>query len=133
MPNIAEGTFEVHLTPQSDEMFGSESKLGRMFIDKSFQGELSGTSEGQMLSARTSTDGSAGYVAIERVNATLGIRSGTFVLQHVGTMNRGKSSLTVTVVPDSGTDDLEGISGTMNIIIKQDRHYYEFEYSFADD
>src|SRR5271165_4091355 len=100
-----------------------------MSIDKQFHGDLEGTSKGEMLGAMTEVKGSAGYVAIERVTGTLNGRSGTFVLQHSGTMTRGTQHMTITVVPDSGTGGLAGISGSMTIIIKEGgKHFYEFEY-----
>ena len=102
--------------------------LGRMSIDKTFFGELDATSKGEMLSAMTAVKGSAGYVAIERVTGQLNGHSGSFVLQHSGTMNRGEPQLTVTVVPDSGTEQLTGLSGTMTIKIVDKKHFYEFEY-----
>src|SRR5271166_2979242 len=113
----ASGTFEVKLTPQKDEG-GADSGLGRMSIDKQFHGDLEGTSKGFMLSsAATIVKGSGGYVAMERVTGTLKGRTGNFVLQHSGTMTRGIPQLSVTVVPDSGTDQLEGLAGTMTIKI----------------
>ena len=103
-----------------------------MSIDKQFHGDLEGTSQGQMLAAGTSVKGSAGYVAIEKVTGTLRGRSGSFVLQHSGTMTRGAPQLLITVVPDSGTDQLAGLTGKMNIIIAADgKHSYEFEYTIA--
>ena len=120
MSNRAVGTFEVKLNPQDE---------GRMSIDKEFQGDLEGTSKGQMLMAGSeSVKGSAGYVAIERVTGTLNGRSGTFYLQHSGTMNRGAGELTVTVIPDTGTDQLTRLRGRMNIIIEGGKHSYEFDY-----
>lgn len=127
----ATGPFEVKLTPQAPE---SESPtLGRMKLDKQFHGELEATSQGQMLAHSTSTKGSAGYVAMEVVSGTLGGRKGTFVLQHNGTMNRGEAELSVTVVPDSGTDELRGLNGVMKIRIEPDgKHFYDFEYEIAE-
>ena len=124
--NQATGTFVVKLTPQED---GDNGGLGRMRIDKQFQGDLEGTSQGQMLAARSSVKGSAGYVAMEQVSGILGVRSGTFVLQHSGTMTRGEPQLSVTVVPDSGTADLTGLSGKMAINIAAGEHSYVFEYA----
>jgi hypothetical protein len=122
----ASGTFAVQLKPQDD---GPETVLGRMTIDKQFQGDLVATSKGQMLMAGTSVEGSAGYVAIEKVEGTLGGRSGSFFLQHSGTMTRGVGDLTINVIPDSGTGELVGLSGRMNIIIAADgAHSYEFDY-----
>ena len=126
----ARGTFEVKLTPQAD---GDASEgLARMSLDKQLHGDLEAVSQGQMLSAGTAVKGSAGYVALERVRGTLLGRAGTFVLQHYGLMNRGTPSLTITVVPDSGTEELTGISGTMSIEIAGGRHSYDFEYTLPD-
>jgi hypothetical protein len=100
-----------------------------MTIDKKFHGDLEATSKGQMLTAMSAVKGSAGYVAVERVTGSLNGRKGTFVLQHSATMNRGTPQLSVTVVPDSGTDQLEGLTGKMMIIIAEGKHSYDFEYS----
>lgn len=124
--NQATGTFQVKLTPQTD---GEDLGLGRMTINKQFHGDLDASSQGQMLAARSSVTGSAGYVAIERVSGSLGGRTGTFVLQHSGTMTRGEPQLSVTVVPDSGTGDLTGLSGKMAIKIAEGAHSYIFEYA----
>jgi hypothetical protein len=126
----ATGTFEVKVTPQTADDSSQDATLGRMSIDKQFHGDLQGTSKGQMLTAGTAVKGSAGYIAIERVNGTLRGRSGTFILQHTGTMTRGTPQLSVTVLPDSGTDQLVGLTGTMNIIIAPDgKHSYDFAYA----
>ncbi len=109
----ASGTFEVKLTPQP----GEGAAVGRMSIDKQFHGDLEGTSKGEMLTGMTAVKGSAGYVAIEQVTGTLKGRSGTFLLQHTGTMTRGAPELTVTVVPDSGTGELSGLAGRLTIQI----------------
>jgi hypothetical protein len=106
-----------------------ESKLGRMSIDKQISGGLEAITAGQMLSAMTTTKGSAGYVAIELVTGVLNGKRGTFVLQHTGTMKRGAPSLVVTVVPDSGTGELVGLEGEFKIIIEEGQHFYEFTYS----
>ena len=128
----ASGTFEVKLSPQAmDDK--THANLGRMSIDKQFHGDLEGTSKGEMLSAATSVKGSAGYVAIERVSGTLQGRSGSFVLQHSGTMTRGEPQLTITVVPDSGTGQLVGLAGKMMIKITEGKHSYEFEYTLAEN
>jgi hypothetical protein len=100
-----------------------------MSIDKSITGDLVATTTGQMLSAMTEVKGSAGYVAIERVDGVLDGRRGTFVLQHSGSMTRGAPSLSVTVVPDSGTGELAGLAGEFRIIVAEGRHSYEFDYS----
>jgi hypothetical protein len=125
MTNKATGTFEVKIVPQTDREI---PLLGRMTIDKQMRGDLEATTQGQMLSAGTAIPNSAGYVAIERVEGSLHGKKGSFVLQHVGLMNRGVPSLTITVVPDSGTDELEGLSGTLTIIREQGKHAYEFAY-----
>jgi hypothetical protein len=125
----ASGTFEVELRPQPADDHADGAALGRMTIDKRFEGDLVATSKGQMLTGMSSVKGSAGYVAIERVSGTLAGRRGTFVLQHSGTMTRGAPSLTVTVVPDSGTDQLAGLTGTMLIDVGGGRHAYTFDYA----
>jgi len=129
--NHASGTFEVKLVPQTDDK-NSDAALGRMTIDKQFQGDLEGTSKGQMLTCMTDVKGSAGYVAIEKVSGTLKGRAGTFILQHTGTMNRGVPQLTITVVPDSGTGQLAGITGNFKVIIADGKHSYEFEYTLPE-
>jgi hypothetical protein len=129
MNAIAKGTFEVKLAPMPFDGAPENSKLGRMSIDKTISGDLTATTVGQMLSAMTDTKGSAGYVAIERVEGTLHGKTGSFVLQHSGTMNRGEPALSVTVVPDSGTGELVGIAGSFEIIIKDGVHSYEFSYT----
>ena len=126
----ARGTFEVKLTPQADG--DASAGLARMILDKQFHGDLEATSQGQMLSAGTAVKGSAGYVALERVSGTLLGRTGTFVLQHHGLMNRGTPSLTITVVPDSGTGELTGLAGTMGIEIAEGRHSYDFEHTLPE-
>jgi Protein of unknown function (DUF3224) len=123
----ANGTFEVQLTPQSSE--SSDVVPGQMSIDKRFHGDLEGTSRGQMLAASTSVPGSAGYVAIERFDGTLMGRRGSFVLQHSATMTRGAPELRIIVVPDSGTGELEGLSGSMTIVIESGKHSYGFDYT----
>jgi hypothetical protein len=127
--NLAAGTFEVKLVPLEAYAGGEDANLGRMSIDKEFLGDLAATSKGEMLSARTAVKGSAGYVAIERVSGSLQGKRGTFVLQHTGTMNQGTPELAVTVVPDSGTDELVGLAGSMTIDIAEGRHSYTFNYS----
>jgi hypothetical protein len=129
MTHRASGTFEVKLVRQAPDEYADAATLARMTIDKQFRGDLEGTSKGQMLSAGTAIANSAGYVAIERVTGTLQGRAGTFVLQHSGTMNRGAPHLVVTVVPDSGTGQLVGLTGTMMIDISGGKHAYTFDYS----
>ncbi len=129
MSNRATGTFEVKLNPQQQE---AEAVNGRMSIDKRFDGDLAGTSKGQMLMASSESEkGSAGYVAIEKVTGALNGRSGTFYLQHNATMNRGVGELNIIVIPDTGTDQLAGLRGTMQIIIEGGKHSYEFDYELT--
>jgi hypothetical protein len=131
MTTHAAGTFLVAIDSQSPyEPFAGVS-MGRVSINKQFSGDLEGTSRVEMLSAITDVKGSAGYVAIERVSATLLGKTGTFVLQHTGTMNRGAAELSVTVVPDSGTAELVGLSGRMTIDIVEKVHHYTFEHAIA--
>lgn len=122
---IATGTFEVMLTPVS----GAEAPVGAMTISKTFHGDLEGESAGQMLAVMTTIEGSAGYVAMERVTGTLAGHRGSFAFQHSGSMNKGAQSLSVTVVPDSGTDGLAGLTGSMAIKIEGGKHFYTFRYS----
>ena len=128
----AQGSFEVGLTPLPTDDRAAGSTLGRMAIDKQFHGDLEATSRGEMLTAGTAVEGSAGYVAIERVSGRLHGRSGSFILQHHGIMARGVPQLSITVVPDSGTGDLVGLTGTMAIVIADDQHAYAFEYTLDD-
>jgi len=131
MSVVAKGSFTVEMEPQSKAATTDGVGLGRMSLDKRFEGDLVGTSKGEMLTALTPVKGSAGYVAIERVTGTLRGRSGSFVFQHSGSMDRGAQQLSIKVVPDSGTGELAGISGTFKLNIVDGKHYYEFEYSFA--
>ncbi|RRR77235.1 MAG: DUF3224 domain-containing protein [Candidatus Viridilinea halotolerans] len=128
----ARGTFTVQLTPQPLADPAADPLLGRLAIAKQFQGDLVGTSQGEMLSARTDVEGSAGYVAIERVTGTLHGRQGSFVFQHSGTMTRSAQQLVISVVPDSGTDDLAGLAGTMTLQIADGMHAYELAYTLPD-
>jgi hypothetical protein len=125
----AAGMFDVKITPQAPSDNAEDASLDRMTIDKQFHGDLEGVSKGQMLTAGTSVKGSAGYVAIEKVSGTLNGHSGTFILQHTATMTRGVPQLSITVVPDSGTGQLVGLSGKMNINISDGKHSYDLEYA----
>ena len=129
MNRVAKGEFAVKLLPFAIEGEPEGSKLGRMSINKTISGDLVATTVGQMLSAMTEVKGSAGYVAIEKVEGVLQGKRGTFVLQHSGTMNRGTPSLSVTVVPDSGTGELVGLAGEFSITIAGGKHSYEFKYT----
>lgn len=129
MTSRATGTFEVKMAPQPPDAGAGDAAIGRMTIEKQFHGDLEATSKGQMLAVSTDVKGSAGYVAMERVTGTLHGRPGSFVLQHSGTMTRGIPQLSVTVVPDSGTGELAGLTGQMAILITEGKHSYEFDYS----
>ncbi len=117
---------------QTGSPIANAGQEGRMSIDKQFQGDLKATSKGEMLTASTNIKGSAGYVAIERVTGTLQGRSGSFALQHSGTMTRGAPQLIITVVPDSGTGQLVGLAGKMTITIADGKHSYDFEYTLVE-
>jgi hypothetical protein len=132
MPSHAAGPFDVKVTPQANESEAGGDAVGRLLIDKKYQGDLDGTGKGQMLAAGTGVKGSAGYVAMELVAAKLNGRNGTFVLQHSGTMNRGAPQLTITVVPDSATGELVGLVGTMTIDISDGKHSYGFDYTLPE-
>jgi hypothetical protein len=121
------GEFEVKMSPQPQD--GSPDAPGRMLLDKRYHGALDATGSGQMLAKMSSTPGSAGYVAMELVSGSLEGKAGSFTLQHSGTMTRGVPSLSVTVVPDSGTEALQGLSGTMKIRIEGGKHFYDFDYA----
>jgi len=123
----ATGTFDVKLTPQTDHKI--DPNFSRMLIEKQIHGDLEGTRKGEMLAASTSVKGSGAHVAIERITGKLRGLEGSFVLQHSGTMNNGELHLLITVVPDSGTGELVGITGQMTITIADGKHSYQFEYT----
>ncbi|MCU1115319.1 DUF3224 domain-containing protein [Stenotrophomonas sp. CASM110] len=129
MKGEAHGTFEVDLRP----IGGNDGPIAVMSINKTFAGDLHGSSVGQMLAFRTPVQGSAGYVAMERVTATLAGRQGGFTLQHNGLMTRGTPQLSVVVVPDSGSEGLLGLSGTLEITISEGRHDYRLVYSLPEE
>ena len=130
MTQRATGTFDVKIAPQKPDNPPAEaSGLGRMSIDKQFHGDLEAVSQGEMLSLLNRDIGSGGYVALERVTGTLQGRTGTFAFQHHATLTRGAPILSIVVVPDSGSGELTGISGTMDIRLENGQHYYDFDYS----
>jgi hypothetical protein len=133
MTSHARGTFEVKVKPLPADAKVDGLTVGRVALDKQFAGDLEGTSKGEMMTAETTVEGSGGYVAIERFDGTLRGRKGTFVLLHHGTMKRGSDfKLTITVVPDSGTGQLVGLTGTLAIIIKDGKHSYDLDYTLPD-
>ena len=128
----ATGSFEVNLQPLSNTDVTSDTMFGRLLLNKTFSGDLAATARGQMLSAMTTVKGSAGYVAIDHVTGDLDGRRGSFVLQHSGAMERGMQRLSIMVVPDSGTGELAGISGTLSINVIDGKHFYDFIYSIPE-
>jgi hypothetical protein len=126
MPTHAAGPFDVKMTPQDEK---SPEGLNRILLDKQYHGDLEGAAQGQMLTNGVSATGSGVYVAMEKFTGSLKGRRGTFFLHHIGVMTRGTPQLTVTVVPDSGTGELAGLSGTMTIKIVDKKHSYDFEYT----
>ena len=132
MTGHATGTFEVKMVPQAADDQSKPAAIARMSIDKQFHGGLEGTSRVEMLTASTDVKGSAVYVAIEQFTGTLAGRKGTFLLHHTGIMTRGAPQLTVSVVPDSGTGQLVGLTGEMNITIADGKHSYDFAYTLPE-
>lgn len=130
--NSACGTFDVQLKPQPADSYADGETLARMTLDKQYHGDLEARGIGQMLTGMTSTDGSAVYVAVERLQGTLAGRQGSFIIYHRGIMDRGAQDLDISVVPDSGTDGLEGLHGKMAIAISEGVHSYEFTYGFRE-
>ena len=129
MPRESSTSHLAPLSPIEPHFAGENGNLlGRMSIDKQFHGPLNATSTGEILSVRTNTDGSAGYVAMEQVTGTLDDRQGSFVLHHFGVMSMRSNRLILEVVPDSGTGDLTGLTGAMSIDIRDGKHFYEFDY-----
>jgi hypothetical protein len=125
----AKGTFDVKITPQASDLAPEGPNLGHMSLDKQFHGDIEATGKGVMITAAGLTvKESAAYSAVERLTGTVHGKKGTFALQHTGIMDRGKPSLTITVVPDSGTGDLAGLAGKMEIIIEGKQHLYVFDY-----
>lgn len=122
------GVFDVEMIPQPADEAAAGRYIGRMRLDKRYHGELEADSQGQMLAFRSGVAGSAGYVAMERVEGVLAGRRGSFVLQHSGIMDRGTPKLFLQVVPDSGDEELTGLSGSMAIDIADGKHYYDFDY-----
>ncbi|KML45659.1 hypothetical protein VL15_36460 [Burkholderia cepacia] len=132
MKLLANGPFEVKLNPESLSSVAENTGLGRLSLDKQFHGDLEAVSHGEMLAFRSSVQGSAGYVAMETVQGVLGGRQGSFVLQHSSTMTRGQPKQSITVVPDSATGELLGLSGSMTINIDNGQHSYSFDYALPE-
>jgi hypothetical protein len=102
--------------------------LNRNVVRKTFSGPATGTSEAQMIAARTPDPGSAAYVAMELFTGMLDGRQGTFVMQHNGIVANGKPELSVVIIPGTGTGQLAGITGTLTIDNTAGDHSYVFEY-----
>ena len=132
MENLAKGTFEITMKAPPQGEGAGRLAVGRMLIDKQYTGDFIGIGQGEMLSAGNPAAGSAGYVAIEHVTGTLGTLSGSFALQHAGVMHDGDSQLSISVVPGSGTGDLEGIAGTLKLDIVERKHFYELEFTLPE-
>jgi hypothetical protein len=132
MTQTATGQFDVDMNPLASSEHATAQQIGRMSLDKRFSGDLQGQSQGEMLTCFGAQPDSATYVAIERVTGSVHGRNGSFALYHVGVMNRGEQSLTIGIVPDSGSDQLTGIAGNLTIQIDNGVHYYTLNYSFAD-
>lgn len=124
----AEGHFAIEFAPQPPEAEAGLANIGRMRLDKQYSGAIAGRSHGQMLAFRSATEGSAGYVAIEQVTGSLNGRQGSFVLQHSSLMERGTPRQSITVIPDSGTGQLTGLSGELRIEVSDGQHRYVFDY-----
>ena len=133
MTGHATGTFDVKLAPQPADEQAKAAGIGRMSGDKQWHGDLSGTSKVEMLSFGTGAKGSSGaYVALEQFTGTLAGRTGTYALQQSGTMTRGVPTLSISVIPDSGTGQLTGLTGTLTITIADGKHSYDFEYTLPE-
>ena len=124
----ATGAFEVKVKPLAADN-ADWGAFGRLSIDKTFSGQLEGTSRGQMLAEGDGRGESGGYVALERVTGALGGRTGTFVLMHTGTLVARHPEMTITVVPGSGTGELSGLAGRFQISIEAGKHSYAFDYT----
>jgi len=119
--SIAKGEFLVTMTPVE----GSHA----VKLEKNYTGDFKAQGFGEMLATRSQVKGSASYVAIEAVTGILDDKAGSFTLVHRGVTQGEKKELLITISPDSGTDELEGISGTMDIINENGKHNYILHYS----
>jgi len=133
MPQTAQGSFEVKTAPLPADEATAATSIGRYSLDKIYHGDLDAASAGEMLSAGNPATGTAGYVAIEQVTGTLHGKRGSFALQHFGTMHAGNFDLNVRVVPGSGTEELEGIAGTLTITIAAGTHNYSLAYTLPGE
>lgn len=127
MPLVS-GEFSVQMAPEAMSAVAADTGLGRMSLDKQYHGALEASGRGEMLAFMDRAIMSGGYVAMELVRGALDGRRGSFLLQHSGSMARGAPTLAVTVVADSGREELAGLSGTLAIRIEGGKHYYDFDY-----
>lgn len=132
MTSRATGSLIVIMTPAAPSERSGRTTLGRMLLEKQYNGELVATGKGEMLTAVTDTKGSASYVAIEHVTGTLGGRAGSFVLHHLGTMEGGVDQLVIAIVAESGTGELAGISGKFIIKVVDGKHLFELDYALPE-
>lgn len=132
MTKRARGEFDVKVNPVAQEPYPDGISLGRFSLDKQYRGELEAAGKGEMLTAGTPVEGSAGYVAFERVDGTLHGKRGTFVLQHLGRMGHGAQHMAIAVLPDSATGELQGLEGKLEITIADGKHFYELEYTLPE-
>jgi len=126
----ASGTFTVK--PRAEAPAPGVPEIGRMLLDKVWSGDLTGQSVVEMLTFMTPVDGSAVYVAIEVVQATLGGKRGNFAFHHAGVSERGEQSLTYKVVPDSGSAELAGLSGELRLERAGGVHHYTLSYTLPE-
>ena len=129
----AEGRFDVKRTPQGALDLGDGVQAMHLRFDKTFEGPLTATSVVHMMAVGTGVEGSAGYVAVERIDGRLDGREGAFAVMHFGVMDRGTPSLRIEVVPDSGEGELTGLTGTIHIDIADGAHFYTFDYALPGD
>jgi hypothetical protein len=110
---IAHAEFAITRWEQ-EEPFDAPSSgppQARTFVDKSFSGDVTGTSQAVLITCQVSNE-QAGYVASERVTVAIGDAFGTFVIQHGGIVDGESIEQFGNIVPGSGTGDLAGIRGT---------------------
>lgn len=133
MTETARGSFDVTVEPVHQERLADGNGVGRYALTKQYHGDLEATAKGDMLTGETPVENAGAYVAIEHVEGTLGGHRGTFLLQHQGTMAHGEQHLAITVIPESGTGELTGLAGTLDIDIADDgKHFYTLEYTLAE-
>jgi hypothetical protein len=126
MTTHAEATFKVDAWDEKPwDTADGQPKMTRAEVTKSFEGDLEGTSQLQYLMTYRE-DGTADFVAMERIRGSLGGKRGSFVLSHVGAFVDGAASGTWTVVDGSGTDDLEGLSGSSAFSIPKGEDRFPF-------